>query len=58
MTTNEPIKLVPKDCGRHYGTEPGPCRKCGHHDRLRKKVAPYKPEDIRFLAALEPKDTP
>lgn len=27
-----PIKLVKKDCGIHFGHEPGPCSKCLHHD--------------------------
>lgn len=26
--TDNPIRLVKKDCGIHSGHEPGPCRKC------------------------------
>jgi hypothetical protein len=44
------MKLVKKDCGKHFGEQAGPCAKCGHFAR---QLA--KPE---FRAGLQYGGTP
>ena len=31
-----PTRMVKRDCGRHYGPETGPCRKCAYEGELRR----------------------
>lgn len=40
----ETIKLVKKDCGKHWGAEPGPCSKCAYFRELESspKYAKYR----------------
>lgn len=33
MREENPVKLTPKDCGKHYGKESGPCKKCAYFAR-------------------------
>ena len=28
------MKLVAKECGKHFGEKPGPCAKCAHFAKL------------------------
>ena len=30
----ETVKMVAKDCGKHWGFKPGTCAKCGHFAKL------------------------